>query len=49
MAKTRCKDCFYSPLSAVEEPCNKCSEIQMPHQNYENQFSAKSTIELVER
>ena len=35
--KTRCKECRHAEMKAIEEPCNKCKEIQL-NKNSNNFF-----------
>lgn len=40
--KTRCSKCLYSKKKAVEDPCDKCSEIQNPVYKCQNFFKDDS-------
>ena len=38
LPNTRCKQCINSDKTAVQEPCNKCAEVQFTRNSYENHF-----------
>ena len=38
LPKSRCKKCFSANKKIIQEPCNKCSEIQFLRQKFDNYF-----------
>jgi hypothetical protein len=39
--EVRCKKCLHSNKKGRQEPCNKCSEIQMERFGFQNNFVEK--------
>lgn len=44
---TRCRECLHSEKEARQEPCNKCSEIQMNYFKLENHFEANKNDQAI--